>query len=763
MESQPDTEALPSEHREWKITNLTLRDGQQSTLALKDWVLDTAKMARILVASQKAGFDSAEIAGGQSFQTAISNGYNPFAITDALSNALVSADGSVLEIELQMLFRGANALGFRHYDKDVVEATLREFIKNGITKIRCFDALNDIDNLDIPESVRDSKGVVMQGALCFGHYHEAPERYTDDYFLAYAKQLVEKGFRQIAIKDMSGQMTAARIATLLPKLQEYLRPQGIPIELHIHSTNELTSREAATKAIELGIDSIETVEGPLAGGSSHHSLESIAPSRVINQRAYRELVDLSTRVWGTQIQRKDEEIQAELKTRLCRAGVPGGAMPFVIRDLKTQMPTIVAKRAQILEKEKNRRDKFVVHREGVATHESHGELDFSDVLELFLIELKRVCKDAGYPLLVTPTADICCKQAISNLAFSVNPYSEDITERYIHSSGNTGADPRFAKLVLGHYGECKAYDQKGSVYRSEENVLDFFEEYNPLQLTRVKKHPSTKMLGNDMCQARAAAWKLIHTQGSKALSFANFDQLTLMYALRPAGAHGVDPIEKAVLAYTERADSVRIGETGVTFPGFKVIMQPILEHLGALFAQRSTITPEQAMNLPLGTFGQNLYRRLFRTYVTLPITQEVTRVRNNLTNLISSDHTSPQLKESVALVGASFDNLDFRPVQVGETHYEEAREAFRQLSIADLFGALALTHSLINSVDKHGTDPWSPVEKAITMAEIRRYGRSKIEEGATEWERKLASSIGTRYYQVETVLQRHIERWRSID
>lgn len=258
-----------------KLTNLSLRDGQQSTLDSKEWVLDTARMTQVLRASSLAGFSAAEVAGGQSFQTAISNGHNPFTIADALANAQRSSK-QIEEIDLQMLFRGANALGFRHYDRDVVEATLNEFIKSGVKKIRFFDALNDIDNLFLPDSVKDKEGVILQAAMCFGHYRHAPERYTDDYYVNYLKELLGKGFNSFAIKDMSGQMTPDRMRLLLPRLQELLEGTGFLLELHLHSTNDSMSKDALLTAIELGVDSIETVEGPLCAGSSHHCLESVS-------------------------------------------------------------------------------------------------------------------------------------------------------------------------------------------------------------------------------------------------------------------------------------------------------------------------------------------------------------------------------------------------------------------------------------------------------------------------------------------------------
>ncbi|MFC4993324.1 hypothetical protein [Rubritalea tangerina] len=744
-------------------TNLSLRDGQQSTLAVGDWVLNTAEMATILKATSTAGFNSAEVAGGQSFQTAISNGYNPFVISDALHNA-ITHHNSVAELDLQMLFRGANALGFRHYDKDVVEATLLEFIKSGITKIRFFDALNDIDNLDLPESVKALKHVILQGAICFGNYPQAPDRYTDAYFVSYAQKLVAKGFTHIAIKDMSGQMTAQRMATLLPALQSYLTPLNIPIELHIHSTNDTSSLEAIRKAIDLGIHSIETVEGPLAGGSSHHSLSSINPQLIDNQDAYHSLTSTSERIWKNP-QRKDFDIPLALKEQLCAAGVPGGAMPFVIRDLKTQMPTIVAKYQQLSKRPPKHTTKFAVGKTNQIKAENRA-LKFQDIITLFITELKRVCADAAYPLLVTPTADICCKQAIANLAFGNNPYSELLEDRYLTSNGNTGADPRFTKLILGHYGEFKSYDTPSSNFSPSEAVISFFEKHNPLGITRAKTHPSLQAAKDkpvsDMQEARSAAWKLIQTLGPKALSFANFDQLTLMYALKPSGAHGVDPIAKAVSAYNQRAQGARINASGVTFPGYENIMQPILEHLGALHAVSPTSLPKDVMELKLSDLGRNLYRRLFRTYATLPLTQEVTRVRNNLTNLISSDHTNATLKQAVAYVGDSFRNLDFLPENQGEAAYERAREDFRQLTLCQLFGALALTHSLVNSVDKHGTDPFMPAERSIQLEDIPRFAHSQPNKEHSLWERRLHTAISSRHFQVENDLQNRLAHWRKI-
>lgn len=421
-----------------RVTNLSLRDGQQSTLDAGDWVLDPREFVKVIGDSAAAGFSGAEVAGGQSFQIAIGRGYNPFRIVDAVSHAVGLADMGE-RFELQMLFRGANALGFRHYDKDLLEVTLREFIRCGITKVRSFDALNDIDNLALPESLRGADGVIFEGAVCFTHYADFPERYTDEYFVRYAEALVAEGYGAIAIKDMSGQLTAERVGTLVPALLEVLRPQGISLTLHCHSTNGEVSRAAIAKAVECGVDGIETTEGVLAGGSAHHDLVSVAPELVKDEEAYGKLRKRCERLWGDRPERRDLGIDEGLRERLCAGGVPGGAMPFVIRDLEQQQSAIRAKYE--------------------AAGAGKPEVDvagFDGVVDLFLWELKRVCVDAGLPLLVTPTADICCKQAISNLAFGREPYGADLAGRYLAGGGQGNPDVRFAKLILGYYGELKA-------------------------------------------------------------------------------------------------------------------------------------------------------------------------------------------------------------------------------------------------------------------------------------------------------------------
>lgn len=732
-------------HRSPRFINLTLRDGQQSTLDSEDWVFEPRDFAKIITASAEAGFHGAEIAGGQSFQIAISRGYNPFTILGAISHAIGGSE-KLKNFELQMLFRGANALGFRHYDKDLIEMTLNEFIKNGITKIRFFDALNDIENLELPKSVRSAAGVILEGAICFTHYADAPDRYTDAYFCAYAKALINAGYNAIAIKDMSGQLTEDRISTLLPALLKILDPENIPFTLHCHSTNTEKSQHAISRAIELGVHTIETSEGCLAGGSSHHALATVAPQLIENQTTYNKLNQKIGQIWGDHPDRKDKEIPQELKEQLCAAGVPGGAMPFVIRDLQQQEATIRAKYLASNKAPKNR--------ENLDT--------FSTIVDLFITELKRVCQDAALPLLVTPTADICCKQAIANLALGGDPYSDSLADRYLNRGGQPNPDPRYAKLILGYYGELKSYDSDGKVHRPSADIIQFFASNNSLQLSTIDHHPSQTLGGNDLREAQHSAWQLIQRLGTKALSYGDFDQLTILYALKPAGATQTDPIENAVHTYMSRAERAKIDGSGRTFPEYETLMQPMLTHLSAMFVLQPELNAQDIPHFPLAKLGSNLCSQLFDIYIDLPIWTSVTSLSNHLSKLLSSSHISPELLEAVKNVSQSLAMLDARPSTQEKDKLHQALEAFSKLTIADLLNSVALINSFINDIAKYATNPKVYAARSIGFADLDRLTRLHSSDQNTDpWELGIQQSITGKHFRLENDFRRRAENWKA--
>ncbi|MEO1856256.1 MAG: hypothetical protein ABGY95_02670 [Rubritalea sp.] len=724
-----------------KLVNLTMRDGQQSTLDAADWLFESYNYAKLIAASRKAGFHGAEVSGGQSFQIAINRGYNPFIVLGAISHGISKAPESE-PFDLQMLFRGANALGFRHYDKDIIEITLKEFIKHGITKIRFFDALNDIENLELPESIKSAAGVTLEGAICFTHYADSPERYTDAYFCSYAEALIDAGYNAIAIKDMSGQLTADRVTTLIPALLAILSPKDIPLSLHCHSTNEENSKNTIRKATSYGIHAIETVEGVLSGGSAHHSLSTIAPEFIADKSAYNQLSQKTAQLWGSKPVRRDQDIPQDLKEQLCAAGVPGGAMPFVIRDLQQQESAI---RAKYLASGKT---------------SQNVEL-FSDILNIFIKELKLVCHDAGLPLLVTPTADICCKQAIMNLAMGSAPHSGSLADRYLNRSGQPNPDTRFAKLILGYYGELKSYDERGSVYRASDEVIQFFEAYNPLQLKRIANHPSKSPSGGDLQAAQHAAWQLIQKMGAKALSFASFDQLTILYAQKPTtGLQADDPIAKAVETYTRRSEGALIDGRGRTFPDYETLMGPILNCLGAIFALDSELDPGDIPNFKLEELGTNLYNRLFDIYIDLPIWANVTVLNNHLSKLLSSSHTSEELKIAVRHVSDTLTALDLRPLRQEKEKLGEALTAFKELTINELFNSLALINSFINDVAKYATNPKEYAERCLDMTDVSKLSKPPAtERKLSAWETHIQQSLTGKYLRLEADFQHRSALW----
>ena len=722
------------------VTNLTLRDGQQSTLDTTDWTFAPRAFSKLIKDSIEAGFHGAEIAGGQSFQIAIGRGYNPFNILSAVSHTFTDSD-----FQLQMLFRGANALGFRHYDKDLLEVTLKEFIRCGITKIRFFDALNDIQNLEIPESIKSAEGVSLEGAICFTHYPDAPERYTDEYFCHYAESLIEAGYDAIAIKDMSGQLTDERVATLVPALRAVLDPKNIPLTLHCHSTNETLSSAAIKKSIECGIDGIETCEGVLSESSSHHRLETIAPEVIQNTEAYNNLQKTTASLWGHSPQRKDTKIAAELKERLCQAGVPGGAMPFVIKDLEQQQSTIRAK----------------YHAANSGSQIDEG--DFSAIIDLFINELKQVCQDAGMPLLVTPTADICCKQAISNLAFGAEPYGGSLAGRYLNNGGQPNPDIRFTKLILGYYGELKSYDDKNTVHTAEEDTIRFFELNNCRQLERVTEHPSKNIGGSDLDEAQKSAWQLINKLGAKALSYASFDQLTILYALKPSGImRNNDPILNSVETYLKRAEAAKIEGSGRTFPDYEMLMQPLLAYLSAMFARDHSLKAIDIPQLKLKSLGKNLSKHLFNTYIDLPIWLTVTELRNHLSKLLSSEHISAELLTAAEHVNATLVGLDARPQQQEKHHLEEALTTFSNFTIGELFSSLALINSFTNDVAKYATNPQTYAERGLSIQDMSEfYTNSPASRSFSAWESRISQSITGKHLRLTADFQARAKLWRA--
>jgi len=318
--------------------------------------------------------------------------------------------------KLQMLFRGQNMLGYRHYADDIVEYFVQKSVANGIDIIRIFDALNDIRNLETSiKAARKEKGAHVQVAIS---YTTSPV-HNIEYFVKYAKDLENTGADSICIKDMAGLLTPYETYELVKALKENVK---IPIQLHSHFTAGIADM-VMLKGIEAGADVIDTALSPLAMGTSHPATESMVAALAGTE--YDTGLDLkklneATRYFST-LRRKYMESgllnpkMLEVDTNALIYQVPGGMLSNLVSQLK--------------------------------------QAGQEDKLEQVLQEVPRVRQDSGYPPLVTPTSQIVGTQAVLNV-ISGERYKMVTKEFKGLVKGEYGktpvpVDPEFVKKIIG--------------------------------------------------------------------------------------------------------------------------------------------------------------------------------------------------------------------------------------------------------------------------------------------------------------------------
>ena len=351
-----------------KITETVLRDSHQSLIATR---MTTEEMLPILGEMDKVGYHSLEAWGGATFDSCLRFlGEDPW-------DRLRKIRAAVKNTKLQMLFRGQNILGYRHYADDVVEYFVQKSIANGIDIIRIFDALNDARNLKTAIDATKKEGGHVQAAIS---YTISPV-HDNEYFAAYAKQLEEMGADSICIKDMSGLLTPYAAYDLVKKLKETI---SIPVQLHTHYTSGLASM-TVIKAVEAGCDIIDAAISPMAMGTSNPPTEPIVAA--LAGTPYDTGLDLHQLdkicKYFTPLREKyiasgqldPKVLKVNINTLLYQ--VPGGMLSNLISQLKQ------AGKSELL----------------------------NDVLE----EVPRVREDAGFPPLVTPTSQIVGTQAVFNV------------------------------------------------------------------------------------------------------------------------------------------------------------------------------------------------------------------------------------------------------------------------------------------------------------------------------------------------------------
>ncbi|WP_019026326.1 sodium-extruding oxaloacetate decarboxylase subunit alpha [Colwellia piezophila] len=347
------------------ITEVVLRDGHQSILATR---LRLADMLPIAATLDEVGYWSIESWGGATFDSCIRYlGEDPWERIRALKKAMPNT-------KQQMLFRGQNILGYRHYADDVVEKFVERAHINGVDVFRIFDAMNDVRNLQTSIKAAVKVGAHAQGTLS---YTESPVHNLQGW-LTMAKQIEDMGAHSLCIKDMSGLLKPYDAAELIGKLKETV---ALPIALHCHATTGL-SVATQMKAIDCDIDVIDTSISSMSMTYGHSPTETIAAIVEGTPRASGLNIEKMAEVaaYFRDVREKYAEFEGSLKgvdARILTAQVPGG----MLTNMENQL------------KEQGAADKF----------------------DEVLIEIPKVRKDLGYIPLVTPTSQIVGTQAVLNI------------------------------------------------------------------------------------------------------------------------------------------------------------------------------------------------------------------------------------------------------------------------------------------------------------------------------------------------------------
>ena len=389
-----------------KITETALRDAHQSLIATR-MTLD--EMLPILDKMDKAGFYSLECWGGATFDSCLR-----FLNEDPWHRLRVIRD-HCKNTKLQMLFRGQNMLGYRHYADDVLEYFVQRSVANGIDIIRIFDALNDIKNLQTAIKAAKKEGAHAQVAIS---YTTGPV-FTDDYYVEYAKRIADAGADSICIKDMAALLTPYATESLVKAIKAEV---DLPLQLHTHYTSGLASM-CLLKGIEAGVDIIDTAISPLALGTSHAPTESMVAALMGSQYdtgiKLEELTELRDYFMTLRTNYMDSGLldQKMLATdaNALIYQVPGGMLSNLLSQLK--------------------------------------QASKEDQLSEVLAEVPRVREDSGYPPLVTPTSQIVGTQAVFNVItgerykMCTKEFKDMVAGKY----GTTPMpiDPEFRKKIIG--------------------------------------------------------------------------------------------------------------------------------------------------------------------------------------------------------------------------------------------------------------------------------------------------------------------------
>lgn len=342
----------------------TLRDGHQSLWATR---MKTADMLPILEMMDSVGFSSVEMWGGATFDSCLRY------LNEDPWERLRIVRKHMPNTKLQMLLRGQNLVGYRHYSDDVVISFINKTVENGMDIIRIFDGLNDVRNMELAMRTAKKAGAHVQGTVV---YTISPVHNFDSY-VDFTKQLLEIGIDSLCIKDMAGILSPYEAFDLVKHLKQFV---DVPIQLHTHYTSGMASM-TYLKAIEAGVDAVDCASSPLALGTSQPPIETLVA--VLQNTPYDTGLSLDLL---SEIAEKWKEVrtrypQAQNPTvysvdaNVLRYQMPGGMISNFISQLGNQI----------------------------------------DLLPKVLKEVPEVRKDLGYPPLVTPFSQMVGAQAMLNV------------------------------------------------------------------------------------------------------------------------------------------------------------------------------------------------------------------------------------------------------------------------------------------------------------------------------------------------------------
>ncbi|OON96555.1 MAG: oxaloacetate decarboxylase [Candidatus Epulonipiscium fishelsonii] len=447
-----------------KIMDTTLRDSHQSLIATR---MTTDEMLPILSKMDNAGFYAMEVWGGATFDACLR-----FLKEDPWERLRKIRQGAP-KTKLQMLFRGQNILGYRHYADDVVDYFVQKSIANGIDVIRIFDALNDIRNLERAVKASNKEKGHAQIAISY----TISEVHTLEYYMKLAKNIEALGASSICVKDMAGLLVPYEAEKLIGALKKAVK---IPIQLHNHYTSGIAAM-TYLKAVEAGCDIIDTAMSPFSMGTSQPATEVLVKTFQGTEYDTGINLDVLSEIAEYFRPMREKAIESGLMStkmlgvdiNTLRYQVPGGMLSNLVSQLKQQ----------------------------------GAEDKFYDVLQ----EIPRVRADFGFIPLVTPTSQIVGNQAVMNVLAgerykmvskeakgivkgeygkTMLPISEEIVQKVIGNDSRISCRP--ADLIEPELEKLKKEVSRYS--QQEEDVLsyalfpqvatDFF-EYREAQQTKV--------------------------------------------------------------------------------------------------------------------------------------------------------------------------------------------------------------------------------------------------------------------------------------